>query len=336
MNKEIWVFAERKNGEVLETSLELICEGRRITSLLNGEFVVILMGRDVAPVAKTLDVYGMDRVLMIDHENLSSYHPEVYAAVLAGIIKACDPEFFLMSETILTRDMAPRVAASLRTGLASGCDKLQVEKNDLLLTRLTHRKKIHTTISLTGNRPRMATVTPGIAKIKKTKPSEGFTIDAIDPAEFAFSEEERIRITRFIKADPKTIDISDAEIIVTGGRGAGDENGFALVEELADALNATVAGSRVAVDNQWITKERQIGQSGKIVSPDMMISCGISGATAHTFGMRDTGTLIAINKDKAAPIMKMADLGVVGDMKEILPELIKKINRIKVEDTNGT
>jgi electron transfer flavoprotein alpha subunit len=335
MNKEICVFAEHKNGEISEISLELICEGRRIAALMNEELTVILMGKNLTPMGDAIAAYGANRVLLVDHDMLSPYHPEIHTAVLAEIIKARKPGTFLMSETVRSRDLAPRVAARLRAGLASGCDKLLVDKNGLRLNRLTHRNKIHTTISLSDNRPGMATVTSGIAKIKKTKPVEACTVTSIDPAEFILPETEKIRITRFIKADPKTIDISDAELIVSGGRGAGDENGFALVRNLADALNAAVAGSRVAVDNQWIGKQRQIGQSGKSVSPDLMISCGVSGASAHTFGMRETGTLIAINKDKAAPIMKMADLGVVGDMKEILPELIEKINSIKKEGANG-
>jgi electron transfer flavoprotein alpha subunit len=178
----------------------------------------------------------------------------------------------------------------------------------------------------------MATVSPGAAKIKQTAVSEDFKVISLDLNDFISIEQEKIRVAGFIKADPKTIDISDAELIVSGGRGAGDKAGFELIEDLADALNAAVAGSRVAVDNQWIGKERQIGQSGKSVSPELMISCGVSGASAHTFGMRETKTLIAVNKDRAAPIMKMADLGVVGDLHEILPELTRRIREMKKED----
>ncbi len=335
MNNAVWIYAEHRNGQILETSLELICKGRKIAGQLHEKLAVILVGHHVKSLAESISSYGMNRVLSIDHEMLSQYRPEIQTALLAELIRTHDPGIFLMSSTVLARDLAPRVAARLKVNLATNCDKLQVgEDGHLLLTRLTHQNKVHATIRLVGKRPQMATVSPGIAKIKKTATAGDFEVISLDPADFIALERERIKTTRFIKADPKTIDISDAELIITGGRGAGDKKGFQLIEDLADALNASVAGSRVAVDNQWIGKERQIGQSGKTVSPELMISCGVSGAGAHTFGMRDTRTLIAINKDRAAPIMKMADLGVVGDLREILPELIKKISSIKKEDLN--
>lgn len=334
MNNAVWIFAEHRKAEILESSLELICEGRRIAAQMKGELTVILAGHQVKPLAEPLSSFGMDCVLLVEHEMLSQYRPEIYTAVLAGLIQSHDPKVLLMSTTALAQDLAPRVAARLKTNLATNCEKLQVEDGDLLFSRLTHQNKLQAFIRLAGKRPRMATVSPGIAKIKKAAKAEGLKVISLDPADFIPSETEKIKITRFIQADPKTIDISDAELIVSGGKGAGDKKGFALIEDLADALNASVAGSRVAVDNQWIGRERQIGQSGKTVSPEIMISCGISGASAHTFGMRDTKTLIAVNTDKAAPIMKLADLGVVGDLHEILPELIKKLSDMKKEDSH--
>ena len=333
MNNSVWIYAEHLNKEILETSLELICEGRRLAGLLKKETAVILMGHNIKDLAKSISAYGINTVFLIDHEILSQYGPEIYSAVLAKLIKTHDPGVFLMSDTTESRDLAPRVAAKLKTILATNCDKIQVgEDGNLMFYRLTNQNKIHTTVRLVGKRPQMATISPGVAKIKQIAASEDFRVVTFDLTDFISLEPEKIRIAGFIKADPKTIDISDAELIVSGGRGAGDKAGFELIEDLADALNAAVAGSRVAVDNQWIGKERQIGQSGKSVSPELMISCGVSGASAHTFGMRETKTLIAVNKDRAAPIMKMADLGVVGDLHEILPELTRRIREMKKED----
>jgi electron transfer flavoprotein alpha subunit len=335
MNDVVWVYAEHRKGEILERSLELICEGRRIATQMNDNLSIILMGSDLMALAESLASYGVDCVLLMEHEKFAQYAPEIFCAALTEVIKIYDPGIFLMSDTVEARDLAPRVAAGLKTNLASNCDKLQVaEDGRLLFSRLTHQSKVHTIIRLGGKRPQLATVSPGIAKIKQTPVSEDFKIIFQNPDEFINFEQEKIKITGFIKADSKIIDISDADLIVSGGRGVGDKEGFQLIEDLADALNAAVAGSRVAVDNLWVGKERQIGQSGKTVSPEVMISCGISGAGAHTFGMRNTKTLIAVNKDKAAPIMKMADLGVVGDLHEILPELIGRIKSMKKEDSN--
>ena len=328
MNHHVWVFAEHKDGEVIESSLELICEGRRLAGQLKVKLCVIMLGHHISALAGSISKYGMDTVFVADHELFDGYRPECCTAVLAGLVKAYGPDIFLFSSTVVGQDLAPRVAAKLKTCLASDCDKFQISDEGLLLQiRLAYQNKLHTTVVSPAVKPQMATVTPGIAKVKKTATSPDFKVVPIDPAEYMAPDTERIKKTGFMKADPKTIDISDAQLIVSGGKGVKDENSFTLIHDLADALGASVAGSRVAVDNQWVGKERQIGQSGKTVSPDLMISCGISGASAHTFGMRDTKTLIAINNDKAAPIMKLADLGVVGDLHEILPELIRQLKQ---------
>ena len=334
MNNHIWIFAEHKDGELIESSLELICEGRRLADHLKEKLCVIIFGHGTKALAESLSQYGMETICLVDDELCDKYRADIYAAVLAGFAKACGPDILLLSSTAVGQDLAPRVAAKLNTCLASNCDKLQISDEGLLLCiRLAYQNKVHITVVCRDAKPQMATVSPGIAKVKKTSTSPEFNILSIDPVEYMTPEMEKVKITGFIKADPKTIDISDAELIVSGGKGVKNEDGFALIHDLADVLGASVAGSRVAVDNQWIDRIRQIGQSGKTVSPDLMISCGISGASAHTFGMRDTKNLIAINEDKAAPIMKLADLGVVGDLHEILPELIDRLKKDSIKRT---
>jgi len=326
MSSGVWVFFEQKGDELLEVSLELISEGRKLADQLKEELSVVLFGFQMTGLTEAIAQYGPERIYLADDERLNRYTPDAYTAVLDGLIKANNPSIFILGATPVGNDLAPRVAARVRTGLASNCDKLEISEEGLLLqTRLTHQNKVHVTVACPEVRPQMATVTPGISKIKKSGVSQGIEVVSIDPTDYIKPEMEKVNITGYIKADPKTIDISDAELIISGGKGVKDEKSFQLIEDLADVLGASIAGSRVAVDNQWVGRDRQIGQSGKTVSPGLMISCGISGASAHTFGMRDTKTLIAINKDKAAPIMKLADLGVVGDLHEILPELIKQL-----------
>lgn len=332
----VWVFAEQTDGKITETALELICEGKRLANESKETLAVILFGHQIQPEAHSLLMYGVDIVFAVDHASLASYRAELYAEVLAGLIQEHNPGILLLNSTVLGQDLAPRVAAKRRTSLTTDCDKLQISEDGLLLqTRLMYQNKIHATFASPGAKPQMATVVAGISKIKKTRPSDGFSIISVNPLNYVNPEAEKVKVTRFIKADPKTIDISDADLIVSGGRGVANEQGFQKIRDLADALGAAVAGSRIAADNQWIGRERQIGQSGKTVSPTLMISCGISGASAHIFAMRDTKMLIAINKDKAAPIMKLADLGVAGDLHEILPELIKRLKKNTKENPHN-
>jgi electron transfer flavoprotein alpha subunit len=329
MSNTVWIFAEHQRGEITESSLELVCEGRRLAGLRRHELCALLFGRQIEALAKTLARYGAETVYLADHEVLATYHPELFTDMLAGLVKTYDPGILLLSSSILGQDLAPRVAARLRTNLVPNCDKLELSDEGLLLqTRLIYQNKIHTTVVCPGGKPQMATLAPGIAKIKESATPKAIRIVPVAPTDFLQPESQRIEVTGFIKADPKAVDISDAALIVSGGKGVQDDAGFQLIRGLADVLDATVAGSRMAVDNQWIDRTRQIGQSGKTVSPDLMISCGISGASAHIFGMRDTKTLIAINKDKAAPIMRLADLAVVGDLHEILPMLIERLRDI--------
>lgn len=309
--------------------MELVCEARRLAGLRRSELYVLLFGHHVADLANTLARYGADTVYLADHEAFAAYHPELFTDMLAGLARTYEPGILLLSASMLGQDLGPRVAARLRTTLIPNCDKLEFSDEGFLLeTRLIYQNKVHATVACPGGKPQMASLAPGIVKIKEAASPKGIRIVPVAATDFLQPGSRRIEVAGFIKADPKTVDISDAALIVSGGKGVQDDAGFQLIWDLADVLEATVAGSRMAVDNQWIDKSRQIGQSGTTVAPDLMISCGVSGATAHIFGMRDTKTLIAINKDKAAPIMKLADLAVVGDLHEILPMLIKRLKDI--------
>jgi electron transfer flavoprotein alpha subunit len=326
----VWVYAEERDGELPESSLEVISEGRRLADPGKGERVsVVLLGGRARELAAIPGYYGAHRVYWAEEDRFARYLPEVLTGILAGMIGRHAPSIFLFAATDVGKDLAPRVAGRVKAALFPNCDRLERTSEGLLLaTRLTHGRRVHVTAFCRNARPQMATIEPGIARIRKGTPTgetEPPEIVEIRPEAYAGPIRERVGIGEFIKADPRTVDIADAERIVAGGKGACEGESFRRLSELAEAIGASVAGSRAAVDLGFLPRERQIGQSGKTVSPKLLISCGISGANAHVAGLRESGTVIAINTDRHAPILKLADLAVVGDLREILPALIDRL-----------
>ncbi|MHB8782265.1 MAG: electron transfer flavoprotein subunit alpha/FixB family protein [Desulfobacteria bacterium] len=330
MTGGIWVYAEEKDGELPESSLEVISEGRRLADQGKGErvSVVLLSGRAKDLVALPA-LYGTHRVLWAEEKRFARYMPEVLTGILAGIIGRYDPSIFLFSATDVGKDLAPRVAARVKACLFPNCDRLERSSDGLLVhTRLTHGRKVQMTAQCRNAGLQMATIEPGVARKRKVSSpggTESPEIVEVRTVEYGGNVRERAKVIGHIKADPRTVDIADAERIVAGGKGACEGESFRWISGLADAIGASVGGSRAAVDLGFIHRDRQIGQSGKTVSPRLLISCGISGAPAHVVGMRESGTIIAINSDRHAPMLKLADLAVVGDLREILPVLIERL-----------
>ena len=338
MDGGVWVYAEEKDGEVPESSLEVISEGRRLADQGKGERVsVVLMGGRVRDLVVLPALYGAHRVLWAEEKRFARYMPDVLTCILAGMIARHDPSVFLFAATDVGKDLAPRVAARVKAGLFPNCDRLERASDGLLVhTRLTHGRKVHVTAQCRNARPQMATIEPGIARMRKvSSPGETESPEIVEvrPGDYAVQEGERVKVIDFIKADPRTVDIADAERIVAGGKGACEGENFRWISDLAEAIGASVGGSRAAVDRGFIHRDRQIGQSGKTVSPRLLISCGISGANAHVAGMRESRTIIAINTDRHAPILKLADLAVVGDLCEILPALIDRLRPFRVPNS---
>jgi len=330
MDGGVWVYAEEKDGELAESSLEVISEGRRLADQGKGEKVsVVLLGGRTRDLAAIPALYGAHRVHWAEEDRFARYMPEVLTGILAGMIGRHDPAIFLFASTDVGKDLAPRVAARVKACLFPNCDRLERSSDGLLVhTRLTHGRKVQVTAHCRNARPQMATIEPGVARKRKmTSPGETEPSELVEvfPGEYGGDRGERVKVIDFIKGDPRTVDISDAERIVAGGKGACEGEGFRWIPVLADAIGASVGGSRAAVDLGFLHRDRQIGQSGKTVSPRLMISCGISGAPAHVVGMRESGTIIAINSDRHAPMLKLADLAVVGDLREILPVLIERL-----------
>ncbi|EKQ51807.1 MULTISPECIES: electron transfer flavoprotein subunit alpha/FixB family protein [unclassified Clostridium] len=326
--KGVWVFAEQREGELQKVSLELLGEGRRIADELGVKLTALLLGNNIEALAKTLAEHGADEVLVADDKNLEHYTTDAYTKVICDLANERKPGILFVGATFIGRDLGPRIAARLSTGLTADCTSLAVEgeNGDLLATRPAFGGNLMATIACPEHRPQMATVRPGVFAKITTDPSN-CTIEKVE-VKLADSD-VRTKVLETIKAKKDIVDIAEADFIVAGGRGVGNKENFKLLEELAAALGGTVAGSRAAVEKGWIDGAYQVGQTGKTVRPQIYIACGISGAIQHVAGMQDSDLIIAVNKDDSAPIMKIADYAIVGDLAKVVPELIAQVKEFK-------
>ena len=324
--KGVWVFAEQREGELQKVSLELLGEGRRQADKLGVKLTALLLGSNIEGLSKTLAEHGADEVLIADDKLLEHYTTDAYTKVICDLVNERKPGILFVGATFIGRDLGPRVAARLNTGLTADCTSIdvEVENGDLLATRPAFGGNLMATIACPEHRPQMATVRPGVfAKVE----SDGANCN-IEKVNVELTDSDvRTKVLETVKTAKDIIDISEAKVIVSGGRGVGSKENFAL-EELANILGGTVAGSRAAVEKGWIENAYQVGQTGKTVKPSIYIACGISGAIQHVAGMQDSDMIIAVNKDETAPIMKVADYAIVGDIKKVLPELIAQAKEI--------
>lgn len=326
--KGVWVFAEQREGELQKVSLELLGEGRRVADKLGVKLTALLLGNNVSNLAEKLAAHGADEVLVAEDKNLEHYTTDAYTKVICDLATERKPGILFVGATFIGRDLGPRIAARLSTGLTADCTSIdvEVENGDLLATRPAFGGNLMATIACPEHRPQMATVRPGVFEAVTTDASnckiEKVNVNLAD-------NDVRTKVIETVKTAKDIIDISEAKIIVAGGRGVGSKENFAMLQELADVLGGVVAGSRAAVEKGWIENAYQVGQTGKTVKPTIYIACGISGAIQHVAGMQDSEVIIAINKDETAPIMSVADYGIVGDVKKVLPELIAQAKAIK-------
>ncbi|WP_055071590.1 electron transfer flavoprotein subunit alpha/FixB family protein [Clostridium massiliamazoniense] len=326
----VWVFAEQREGVLQKVSLEILGEGRKIADKLGVKLTALLLGHDVKDLANDLGKHGADEVLVIDNPLLKNYTTDGYTKAICEVATERKPGILFIGATFIGRDLGPRVAARLSTGLTADCTILDVdvEKGDLLATRPAFGGNLMATIACPDHRPQMATIRPGVFSKLPVEDRE-FKVEEVN---VNLQENDiRTKIIEIIKEHKDIIDISEAKILVAGGRGVGSKENFTLLEDLASVLGGTVAASRAAVEKGWIDKEYQVGQTGKTVRPTIYVACGISGAIQHVAGMQDSEVIIAINKDESAPIMKVADYAMVGDINKVLPEFISQIRRMKEE-----
>jgi len=331
LSKDIYVFIEQRDGKIQNVSYELLGEASSLAEDLRQRVVGVLLGSGIEDKAKKLIMYGADEVIFVDNPILQEYMTEPYAKALTQIIRENDPEILLIGATSIGRDLGPRISARIKTGLTADCTSLYIdpETKGLHMTRPAFGGNLMAVIQCKNHRPQMATVRPGVMQIlEKDESRKGI----IRKVKVDFSDiGNDVEILEVIKKKKKTTDITKAKYIISGGRGVGTRENFEMLKELASTLGGEVAGSRAAVEADWVAEDRQVGQTGKTVKPDLYIACGISGAIQHVAGMENSGLIIAINKNDTAPIFDISDLGVVGDFKTILPQLILAIKKAKDE-----
>ena len=357
--KNVWVFCEQRQGVMMPTTFELISEGRKLADELGVELCGILLGDNVDGIAKELGGYGADRVYVYNSPLLKYYTTDAYTKVICDAIEEIKPEVMLFGASNIGRDLAPRCAARLHTGLCADCTHLDIDLNgyinflrtgssldvdnmnfetklfdvntNLKMTRPAFGGHLMATIVCPRFRPAMATVRPGVMT-KRPFDEEGAKKVAIEHPKFELTEADiKTKVLDVVKATRKLVDLIGADVIVSVGKGIGKdvEKGIALAEELADVLGGVVGASRAAVDAGYITADHQVGQTGKTVHPKIYIALGISGAIQHKAGMQDSECIIAVNKNDAAPIFEIADYGIVGDLFKVVPEMIESFKAVK-------
>ncbi len=321
----VCVYCEYRQGELAGVSLELLGIGRKLADQRGVSLSAVLIGHDTGDVAAKLIGYGADTVYRVDHSDFEQFSEDRYGKVLARLLRQHKPEIVLAGATAIGRSFIPGVATLLDAGLTADCTGLEIRPDDgaLLQTRPAFGGNIMATIECPRSRPQMATVRPKVMKENDFEESRNGEIIDIQPLDIEL--ESRIRVLESVVSDQYNVNIQESDILVSGGRGLDNEKGFELIGKLAEALNADVAASRAVVDAGWIPYPHQVGQTGKTVAPKLYFACGISGAVQHVAGMQSAEAIVAINRDKNAPIFDVADFGIVGDLYEVIPKLINRI-----------
>ena len=333
--RNVWVLAEHRDGVLREVTLELLGKGKELAGELGVKLAAILLGNNVGGFCKELISFGADKVFWADDPRLAHYQTITYADVITEQILKNKPEILLIGATYLGRDLAPRLAKRLNTGLTADCTGLEIDKEARLLvqTRPAFGGNIMASIVTPQNRPQIATVRPRVMKALEKDSSRTGEVIKI-PVNLSH-EKLMIKLLDVVKEKKKSVNLEEADIIVAGGRGIGSAANFKIIEELAEGLGAEVGASRDVVDAKWISSTHQVGQTGKTVRPKLYIACGISGAVQHLAGMKESEVIVAINNDPDAPIFQVADYGIVADLHQALPLLIQVIRQSK-EDTVNT
>lgn len=324
----VWVVAEHYKNEIHPVAFQLLGKGRELADLLEVNLSLIILGAEFDEEIDNFTQYGADELIYIKSSKLKDYYSDLYVQVLTELVQDNKPEIILIGATPTGRDFAPRMAKRLNAGLTADCTGLDIDlyTRNLMQTRPTFGGNIMATIITPNSRPQIATVRPGtfnaLENIKRK-----IKIRKID---YDFKEKDSVnKIVKVISKHKEEANLEDADIIVAGGRGVGSKENFKIIEKFAEVLGAELGGSRVTVELNWLSQDRQIGQTGKTVSPKLYIACGISGAIQHLVGMQNSEIIVAINKDPNAPIFSLAHYGIVGDLHDVLPTLIKEFMKSK-------
>ena len=342
--RDVYVFAQQVDNQISGISFELLGKAKDLAKDLGQKVVAVLIGSGVKDLADSLAEYGADKVIVVDDPELKEYRTEPYAHALASVIEKYKPEIMLVGATAIGRDLGPTVSARVATGLTADCTQLDIgdfplvavpgkedeqKHNQLLMTRPAFGGNTIATIACPDHRPQMATVRPGV--MQKIEPIQGAKAE-VEEFNPGFTPNNRyVTIKEVVKAVTDTVDIMDAKILVSGGRGVGSPENFKILEDLAAVLGGQVSCSRAVVDAGWKPKDLQVGQTGKTVRPHVYFAIGISGAIQHVAGMEESDIIVAINKDEDAPIFDVADYGVVGDLNKIVPQLTEALKKAIAE-----
>ena len=324
--KGVWVFAEQREGKLSKVSLELLGKAQELARPLNQKVSALLLGHRVSNLTDTLIRYGAENVYLVEHKALEGFRTTAYTKAVEELVKKYKPDVLLMGATHIGRDLAPRLSRRVGAGLTADCTELTIDPEEgiLLQTRPAFGGNVMATIVTRYSRPQMATVRPGVMEASEKPENKG---DIIKLKVSLLEKEIGVKVLEVLREKRKRVDLSKAKVIVAGGRGVGDANGFKVIEKLAAVMNGETAGTRVAVEEGWIPADHQVGQTGQSVRPELYIACGISGAIQHRAGMMNSRYIIAINKDTRAPIFQVADWGIVGDLHEVVPEMISQLKR---------
>ncbi len=326
MAQGVWTIAEQRDGELRKITYEIASEGRRLADALGQELTVVLLGSNIKDKAAELGQYGADKVLVADDPRLETYTTDAYVAVISELAKANEPSLLLMGASVQGKDLSSRLSASLGVGVAQDCTEFAAENGNLVATRPIYAGKAYAKVTFENSDPQMATARPNVMVMNE--PDSSKTAEVID-ASFSLDDSAlKTKVVDVLKEEGGKIDLTEADKIVSGGRGMKGPDEYKILEDLADLIGASVGASRSAVDAGWRPHTDQVGQTGKVVSPNLYIACGISGAIQHLAGMSTSKVIVAINKDEDAPIFQKADYGVVADLFDVVPALTEEIKKI--------
>ena len=326
MAQGVMTIAEQRDGEIRKISYELVSEGRRLADSLGQEVTTLLLGSNIKDKASTLGHYGADKVLVADDPRLEPYTTDAYVSVIAELVKANDPAILILGASVQGKDLSARLSAKLGIGMAQDCTVFAIEDGNLVATRPIYAGKAYAKMTYSDSFPQMATARPNVMTMNE--PDTSKSAEIVD-ASFTLDDSAiKTKVADVMKDESGKVDLTEADKIVSGGRGMKGPEHYNILEDLADVIGATVGASRSAVDAGWRPHTDQVGQTGKVVSPNLYIACGISGAIQHLAGMSTSKVIVAINKDPDAPIFQKADYGVVDDLFKVVPPLTEEIKKI--------
>ena len=326
MAQGIWIIAEQREGELRKISFELTSEARRLADQMGQSVTAILLGSNIKEKAAELGKYGADKVIVADDSRLATYTTDAYVSVIAQLAQSMEPAIILLGASVQGKDLSGRLAARLGVGMVQDCVAFSLENGNLVAKRPIYAGKAYATATFQDSAPQIATARPNVLELNE--PDASKSAEVVD-AEFSLDDSQlKTKVIEVIQEEGAKVDLTEAEKIVSGGRGMKGPENFNILEELANIIDATVGASRSAVDSGWRPHSDQVGQTGKVVSPNLYIACGISGAIQHLAGMSTSKIIVAINKDPEAPIFQKADYGVVGDLFEVVPAVTEEIKKI--------